>query len=261
MSQYTTEVRYICECAAGYCQSEGYESVNEIIKKAVPHIFDLQFVFPATLSKEEFCARLLKHYYLREIAFETVGVWKLQLNTRLCEIMPYYYPLYLNISTAFNPLNETELTRSHTLVREERGNGASQQNTQNTSTQQAQNTQKQDTKTTDSSQSTNQYSDTPQGGLTNVKNGKYLTNATVQEDSTVNMVTAGSESDTTSTVNSKMSQISNTEKRNTATDEFIEKVAGRTTGAGKQLAEYSQALFNIDTRVMNDLSDLFFTLY
>ena len=31
MSKYTTEVRFICETAAGYTESQGYDKVEEVI--------------------------------------------------------------------------------------------------------------------------------------------------------------------------------------------------------------------------------------
>ena len=40
MSKYTTEVRYICEMAAG---STGEMSVTEVINKSWMHIFDFDF--------------------------------------------------------------------------------------------------------------------------------------------------------------------------------------------------------------------------
>ena len=43
MSQYTTEVRYICEEAAGLKESVGYSNVNEVIAQARENIFDFDF--------------------------------------------------------------------------------------------------------------------------------------------------------------------------------------------------------------------------
>ena len=38
--------------------------------------------------------KILRHYYTREIGFETVGLWKHYLKTKLNEIMPKYNKLY-----------------------------------------------------------------------------------------------------------------------------------------------------------------------
>ena len=44
MSKYTTEVRYICEEAAGMDTSVGYGDVNRVVEMAVPKIFDSSLV-------------------------------------------------------------------------------------------------------------------------------------------------------------------------------------------------------------------------
>ena len=43
MSNYTTEVRYICETLAGETESKGYTSIDEIIAKSRPLIFDFDY--------------------------------------------------------------------------------------------------------------------------------------------------------------------------------------------------------------------------
>ena len=55
MSKYTTEVRFICEEAAGLDKSAGYNDVNEVVQAAYPKIFDPTLVF----FNEETKTRLL----------------------------------------------------------------------------------------------------------------------------------------------------------------------------------------------------------
>ena len=43
MSKYTTEIRYICEKAAGCEESKGYADVDEIISGSIPKIFSFSF--------------------------------------------------------------------------------------------------------------------------------------------------------------------------------------------------------------------------
>ena len=42
MSNYTTQVRYICETYAGYTESKGLMSVDDILDVACPKVFDLR---------------------------------------------------------------------------------------------------------------------------------------------------------------------------------------------------------------------------
>lgn len=113
MSKYTTEVRYICEEAAGLQESKGYEDVNEIVNKAYPKIFDNSLIFYNEETKSRLLPKILIHYYQREIGFETVGLWKLKLNQKLREILPYYNQLYASEDLEYNPLQNVDNYHTH----------------------------------------------------------------------------------------------------------------------------------------------------
>jgi hypothetical protein len=150
---YTTELRYICESYAGLTESAGYNNIENVIKKALPKIFDFDFPIFDEDYRTVIETKIIKHYYTREISEETVGLWKLRLNTKMNEIMPYYNQLYKAWSVDFNPLYDTDITTEHTL--------------DNESTQ------------TTTGKSTDRFSDTPQGSLQNIENNTYLSNATI----------------------------------------------------------------------------------
>lgn len=107
MSKYTTEVRYICEHYAGLNESTGFEDVDEIVEKARHKIFSNYPIFDEN-HRAELEKKILKHYYTREIGFETVGLFKLYLNNRMAEIMPYYNKLYESETFEFNPFINTD---------------------------------------------------------------------------------------------------------------------------------------------------------
>lgn len=153
MSMYTTELRYICESYAGLTESTGYNNIENVIKKALPKIFDFDFPIFDEDYRTVIETKIIKHYYTREISEETVGLWKLRLNTKMNEIMPYYNQLCKAWSVDFNPLYDTDITTEHTL--------------DNESTQ------------TTTGKSTDRFSDTPQGSLQNIENNTYLSNATI----------------------------------------------------------------------------------
>lgn len=119
MSKYTTQVRFICETAAGLSESEGQASVNKIISAAIPSVFDFNFPIFDEAYRNVLESKLLKHYYTREIGLESVGLWKLKMDTKLNEIMPYYNQLYKSELLDFNPFYDVDLTRDHTLNRSE----------------------------------------------------------------------------------------------------------------------------------------------
>lgn len=113
MSKYTTEVRFICEEAAGLKESKGYNDVNEIVAEAYPKIFDNSLVFYNEETKSRLLPKILLHYYQREIGFETVGLWKLKLNQKMREILPYYNQLYASEDLEFNPLQNVDNQHTH----------------------------------------------------------------------------------------------------------------------------------------------------
>lgn len=113
MAQYTTEVRSICEHYADLKESAGYSSVDSIIEKAAPKVFDFDFPIYDEKYRMVLEKKILRHYYTREIGDETVGLWKLRLETKMNEIMPYYNQLYKSTLYEFNPFYDVDYARSH----------------------------------------------------------------------------------------------------------------------------------------------------
>ena len=251
MSKYTTQVRFICETEAGLTESVGYKRVNEVIQLAVPKIFDFDFPMYDDSYRNVLCAKILKHYYTREIGAETVGLWKLWLDTRMNEIMPYYNQLYKSAMIEFNPMYDVELTTTHT--RDNEGatfvDGTVDGENSGSSTQKTDSSSNQTTR--------DMFSDTPQGTLDNVENGTYLTNATkVTNEQSVN----GNANNTFEGTNK------NTTKSETAvtnTEEYVQKIVGKTGGSSysKRLQEFRNTFLNIDTMIIDELKDLFFNLW
>lgn len=233
MSKYTTEVRFICETAAGLETSQGYISVNKIIEKALPSVFDFTFPIFDESYRSVLETKILKHYYTREIGLETVGLWKLKLETKLNEIMPFYNQLYKSELLEFNPFYDVDLTRDHKLNKTEntKQTGTEEVDTsKNGSVKDETNTEENgnqnstsDTNINNTTGSTSEetagntkthydkYSDTPQGSLLNVQNDTYLTNARMIND------TDSQTGKTTVTGNdeSKGTTTSNTDTNNT----------------------------------------------
>ena len=112
MAIFTTQVRSICEVKAGLTESVGYSDVGEVIRKSAPLIFDKFPIFDEDyrLPLEE---KILRHFYTREICYETVGLWLLHFNNKMNEIMPYYNQLYESEKLKFNPLEDVDVTTEH----------------------------------------------------------------------------------------------------------------------------------------------------
>lgn len=267
MSKYTTEVRFICETAAGLETSEGYLSVNQIIKAALPSVFDFDFPIFDETYRPLLETKILKHFYTREIGLETVGLWKLKLDTKLNEIMPFYNQLYKSELIEFNPLYDVDLTRDHTLNRTEETKqtgtetaDATKNGTVNTTesgtregtnresigTEEYGNVTQNNTSdtelhnttvsTSDETASNNKthydkYSDTPQGSLQNVQNDTYLTNARMinDTDTKTGKVTVTGNDDSTGKTTSDTTTETNSTSETTKSGSMSE----NTTDTGK----------------------------
>lgn len=287
MSKYTTEVRFICESKSGLENSKGCDDVDEILNNSWNKIFTTKAEIFDENYRAVICKKILKHYYLREICSETVGIWKLWLNTRLEEILPYYNQLYKSALLEFNPLYDVNITRTHnrTIDENKTENGISTETStdKNTGSGTRDNTTSGTNKNsgtssvTDngSSNSKDLYSDTPQGALTGVETETYLTNArkiTNTDSSTSESTNSGNGeykdtgsvkyTDTSERENTKNGSNSNTGTMNN-TEEYLESVIGK-QGSGSysgMLKEYRDTFLNIDRMVIAEFDDLFFGLW
>lgn len=242
MSKYTTELRYICETEFKLTKSEGYNSIENIIKTVAPKIFNFDFPIFDENYRLPLEIKILKHFYTREISEETVGLWKLRLNTKMNEIMPYYNQLYKSELLEFNPLYTHNLTRQHDIK-------GTSNSTENSSTKV---THDNTEDVTVNSTNMNLYSDTPQGGLSGLENETYLTNATKDTGIQSTHDTFLGEDDTTG----------NSTTNGNTTENYLETIVGyEGTDASELLMKYRKTFLNIDMQVIKDLDCLFFQLW
>lgn len=113
MSKYTTEVRYICETYSGATESADFNRIEEILNNSWNKVFDFDFPMFDENYRQALCTKILRHFYTREIGEETVGLWKLRLDARLNDIMPYYNKLYESEALKINPLYTFNYSKTH----------------------------------------------------------------------------------------------------------------------------------------------------
>lgn len=338
MARYTTQVRTICETVAGLSDSVGYTDVETVLNDSWDKIFTAFPIFDEA-HRADLCKKILRHYYMDEIAFETYGLWQLAINTKLVEIMPQYNSLYKASAEIINPLYNKSLTRQYdgtskgtnkdtrtdnltdTASVTTTATGADTRTDNLTDTNGGSVVTKSDSKRTDalkavtdntststttSSASNNSSndsftSDTPQGSLTDVKAGKYMTNASIgtstgstsgndKNDTTSNSTVSNTgtvSNDGTDTVTdtrtlTKTGTVKNTSTDNTMSDSTVTKTgtvvndgsdsrtdAHTETVTGYEgsatyaelLKKYSDAIINIDMMIINDLSTMFMQIW
>lgn len=338
MSHYTTTVRAICETAAGLTSDVGYADVARVLNGSWNKIFE-DFPIFEEAHREILCKKILRHYYMDEIAFETAGLWKLELNTKMQEIMPKYNELYSISASITNPLYNKSVTKeftgnvtddktstrtdnlkdthsggvktTHTDTRTDdltdTNGGKLITDTDSTRTDNLSAKKTIDTDTTVSSEASTSSdvdtysSDTPQGSLSDVKSGRYMTTANISDSTTTTKgkdTTATGTTDTTVNTGTQKNATTDTvtdtrtlKKTGTVKDEGTSTVTdtsavahtgtvsdvGKTVsdsqntetvtgydGAeiqGELLAKYSKSVINIDMMIIDELSELFMQIW
>ena len=248
MSKYTTELRFICEHLAGKTDSVGYNKVSEVISAARPQIFSFQYPIFDVAYKPTLETKIIRHFYTREIALESYGLWKLHLEARMNEIMPYYNQLYSSELIEFNPLYDTDINTQGHRENTSESNGTSQDSGTDT------------VASADKTNTWDLFSDTPQGGINGIRDAEddpaLATNAFLTNARHIIGDTAGSTGSTTYG------------KRNVSKGEsegesdYTEHVYGyRGKSPSKSIKEFRETMLNIDRQVIKELEDLFFQLW
>lgn len=251
MSKYTTEIRFICEQQAGRTESEGYNGVDQIIAESRAKIFNFDYPLFDDNYKPVLEAKILKHYYTREICAETYGRWQLFLASRMQEIMPYYNELYKTTLLEYDILEDVNYTRSGNRAGNEQGT------TSNTGSTSHQGADIRNDTTTGNNISWQKYSDTPQGSVQNIEDDSYLTNATKNtSDDNGTYASAGS-----NTYNDERSD--NGAHTNNTVEQYIEVIKGKYPGKSytELVSAFRESLLNIDKMIIDELSDLFMMVY
>ena len=239
MAKYTTLVRTICEEKSGLKESVGCDDIEQVLDACYDKIFDVDKIpmFDANHAPLLF-KKILLHYYMREIGFETVGLWKMKLNSKMREIMPYYNQLYQSELLEYNPLQNVDNTHTHAGAYEDNSKVDNIERDTNTNTRNLNETESigvsesakeetllkhskvtqhgQDETSNDVTSVRDQwsmFSDTPQGGIDGVVNAggadtagsllanSYLTNATHVTDKPAEQKTTNKYGDVTETYN------------------------------------------------------------
>ena len=135
---------------------EEQTKIKDLASATHSDIFDFTYPLSTHINKDDFEVLILNHFLMRRLGYETVTAWKIALSVKLNEIMPIYNKMFdmLDGWDLFNDGESISRTASDT--------GQSSVST-----------------TTD-----NRYSDTPQGMLTAVQQGTYMSDYTYNQGNT-----------------------------------------------------------------------------
>lgn len=295
MAKYTTEVRTICESELGLIDHVGFNDMNDMIKKSAPLVFNFSFPMYDEAYRLTLECKILKHFYFREIASETVGQWKLWLDERLNLIMPYYNELYKTTLYKFNPMYDVDLTTDHDGGSKKQGVNFSQDQRDNDRRNlRVNNSQRNDngertkngevnsdgtSHSVDVEHDINRYSDTPQGSITDLAKDKYLTNATINDTTRTNDTDTHRHDNTKETDKNTFDSRENALEQNSGkenerinrmshdnidtTEKYVQRVFGANGNRTLvyKIVELRNAILNIDKMIIEELNDLFFGLW
>ena len=225
MAKYTIELRKIIDNFYSREEVESWFKDYCIENYLTP--IEVETILNANIwNKDRLASSIVDHYYMREIGYETIGLFKHYAKVYMREIMERYLPLIYSKSIEYNPLVNVDY--EETFTRNITGTGESESTSNNSA----------------SGLSVN--SDTPQGEIskTNILSGAYASN------------TGASETE---------SEITDSSSNSNTTDETYTKRVKGNSGVSatsqKMIAQYRENIIAINEQIIKELDKLFMGLY
>ena len=225
MAKYTIELRNIID---NYYSREEVENwfkdycINNYLRPD-----EVETILNANIwSKDRLATKICDHYYMREIGYETIGLFKHYAKVYMQEIMERYLPLIYSNCINYNPLVNVDY--EETFTRNIKGSGESESTS------------------TNNASGLSVSSDTPQGQINKnaILTGSYASNTGASE--------------TESTIND------NSSTNNTTDETYTKRVKGNSgvsATSQKMISQYRENIRAIDEEIIKELDKLFMGLY
>lgn len=231
MSKYTIELRELFEPVIFAPALYNRETVESWFKD-----YDLddylteeqQAVITATglWNKDKLAKKIVNHYYMHEIGFETIGLFIHEVKDFMEELMEEYLPLIYSSAIQYDPLVNVDYTESFSRT----------QNLENSS----------NSTSGSNGSSLGVNSDTPQGQISKsaILNGTYASNTSATENE------VASETSTSSTGNNAENYL-----------KHIKGNSGVSATAQKMIQLYRDNIRAIDREIIERVGILFMRIY
>lgn len=228
MATYTVELRKLCDI---YSRKEvenwfkDYKLENYLLPE------QLELVNKTNIwSKDRLAQKIVDHYYMREIGFETPELFKHYAKITMKEIMESKLPLIYTIAIEYDPLVNVDYTETFNRHAEGENSGNSISNAQNNSS------------------GLNVNSDTPQGQISKqaILNGSYASNTSASE--------------TESQINDETNTTSNMENKEEYTRHFKGN-QGISASYQAMIKQFRENIVSVDKDIIKELQTLFMGLY
>ena len=224
MSKYTIKLKTICDLY-------GRDTVESYFKNYCMYDYltndEINVINSrGTWNKDKLARKIVNHYYMREIGFETIGLFKLYAENMMNELMEEYLPLIYSSSIKYDPLVNVDYTETYSRQIDDTGHSEGE--------------------STSNATGLTINSDTPQGQVnkSEILQGTYASSTQGGEsDNTTN--------DITNTNSQSIEQSSKNVKGN----------SGVSATAQKMIEQYRDNIRAIDREIINKLNTLFMGLY
>lgn len=232
MSKYSMELRKVCDY---YTREEvenwfkDYQLEDYLLPDQIATLNDTQI-----WSKDRLAKKIVDHYFMREIGFETPALFKHYAKLTMCEIMQEYLPLIYTTALTYNPLINVDYTE--TFERTAEGQGQNEGQTISNSNS--------------SAEGMNINNDTPQ------------TNINRQDINSGAFASSVNQSDTSSSVNDKTNTNSSTS--NSTKEQYTRNFKGNqgiSATYQAMIKQFRENIVAVDRDIIHELRTLFMGLY
>lgn len=232
MAKYTIELRKVCDIYTREEVESWFKDYNlsDFLQDDEIETIENKNIW----SKEKLAKKIIDHYFMREIGFETPALFQHYAKVTMQEIMEEKLPLIYSSSIKYDPLVNVDYTE--TFERNQEGN--------------IENTGSSNSSSSSNSDGLNINNTTPQTRITkqDLESGAYASSVNQAENK--------------SNINDN-TETSNNGKSNSS-EEYTKRIKGNSgvsATAQKMIEQYRQNIIAIDRDIINELNILFMGLY
>ncbi len=223
-------------------EEEDYTKIKDLANAGRTTIFNFSYPLSSHISKEDFESLILKHYMMRRIGFDTVTAFRINLDAKLNEIMPMYNKMFDSLDN-WNIFNDGEkITRI--------GSDSTIENSTQNSTSETTNELQNASNTETNTENDRRFSDTPQDRISDIKDGKYVTDFTYEQGKNT--------SEDTSTSSGTSSNETNNTNATTGSKQYNETIEHTNANKIEIMKEMQENIKSIYSLIFKDLDILFY---
>lgn len=273
MATYTMQLRAYIEM---FSQYEDNLTWNERIEIGRKKLFDFYYPIYDDDFRKVFETNIIKNFYMREIGFETEGLFKFRLETWLNINMPYFNKLFESELIKYDPLiNASMMTARDKVNNKDQTNDRNILQTSKTDTQMTGDISQEsenESQSVEDNFGRKVGSDNPDSRLQlQTEKGKGVIEyaSKIDENKVDNKGNSSSKGNVTSTssdTNQTESMADKKDKLQSNTDEtehFIERRLGK-IGINSQadlIKDYRSALLRVEVQIHKEMQELFMLVY